>query len=109
MQLLMHYQKQPDTRGKRPGLPVSVLGLLIVAASCKLEGALGSAHWSWLHMLWPLWLALCCVGAALSLGFCCGLPLILRSREVHSRNSNPHPDPETPPPTLSLTRPCACA
>ena len=38
----MHFGKQPDTRGKRPGLPVSVLGLLTIVASCKLEGALGT-------------------------------------------------------------------
>ena len=43
MQLVMHCQKQPDTRGKRPGLPVSVLGLLTLVASCKLEGALATA------------------------------------------------------------------
>ena len=85
MQLVMHCQKQPDTRGKRPGLPVSVLGALTLVASCKLEGALGTAEWPWEHLMFPLWLALCCVGAALSLGFCCGVPLILRSREVRSQ------------------------
>jgi len=85
MQLVMHFQKQPDTRGKRPGLPVSVLGLLTIVASCKLEGAMGTEQWLWVNLLWPLWFAMWCVGGALFLGFCLGVPLVLRSREVHSQ------------------------
>ena len=85
LQLVMHYHKQPDSRGKRPGLPLSVLGLLSIVVSFKLQGVLSTSEWSWLNILWPLWLTICCVGASLLLGLCCGVPLILRSREVHSQ------------------------
>ena len=80
VQLALHLRKIPGSRGKRPGLPMSMLGLLGLLVSFKLAGALSYEDASWSNVLWPLWVAVCCVGTALVLGLCCGVPLILRSR-----------------------------
>ena len=38
-QALLHYRKQPDARGKRPGSPLSATGVLSLVISFKLDGA----------------------------------------------------------------------
>ena len=55
MQILLHYRKPTDARGKRPGSPLSALGLLALVVSFKLEGVLNYQDSSWATVLWPLW------------------------------------------------------
>ena len=65
MQILLHYRKPTDARGRRPGSPLSALGLLALVVSFKLEGVLNYQSSSWATVLWPLW------GLG---GFCGGRP-----------------------------------
>ena len=55
LQALLHYRKQPDARGKRPGSPLSATGVLSLVISFKLDGVLNYEHSSWATVLWPLW------------------------------------------------------
>lgn len=72
MQILLHYRKPTDARGKRPGSPLSALGLLGLVVSFKLEHVNYQSS-SWATVLWPLW------GLG---GFCGGRP-----------SPQPHPCP----------------
>jgi len=77
-QLVLHYNKQPDSRNRRPGFPVGLTHLVALVVSFKLEGILHYSDTSWASVLWPLWGLGGFLGIMLVVGICCGVPLLLR-------------------------------
>ena len=77
-QAVLHYNKNPDQRGRRPGFPVRVQHILALVVSFKLENAFDYGASSWGNVLWPLWGLAGFFGTTLLLAACCGLPMILR-------------------------------
>ena len=79
IQIGLHIHKEPvDSRGRRPGFPISITHLLVLVVSFKLEGAFDYDLSSWSNVLWPLWGLAGFFGVTLTLAACCGLPLALR-------------------------------
>lgn len=83
LQTVLHYVKELDSRGRRPGFPFGIQHLLALAVSMKLEGLLEYEDSSWASVLWPLWGLGGICGATLAVSLCCGVPLLLR-RELHT-------------------------
>ncbi len=78
VQVGLHYRKNADARGRRPGFPIGILHLLALVVSFKLEGAFNYASSSWANVLWPLWGVAGFFLLSLLLGLCCGLPCLMR-------------------------------
>lgn len=79
-QVISHYAKRPDVRGRRPGFPLSVVHLLALVVPFKLDGKFHYATTPWASVLWPLWMLGGLTGAALFMVVCCGVPIALRRR-----------------------------
>ena len=78
MQAVLHYQKTPDRRHRRPGFPMGIPHLIAIVVSFKLAGVFAYDDSSWAGVLWPLWALGGFLAGSLLLGVCCGLPLLLR-------------------------------
>ena len=52
VQSLLHYHKEADARGKRPGFPLGIPHLLALVVSFKLDGAFNYDESSWANVLW---------------------------------------------------------
>mmetsp|Transcript_41255 Transcript_41255/g.68637 ORF Transcript_41255/g.68637 Transcript_41255/m.68637 type:complete len:590 (-) Transcript_41255:378-2147(-) len=84
LQVYLHFWKEPDGRGRRPGFPFALAHLLALLVSLKLENALHYGDSTWASVFWPLWAIGGFLGCTLMVGVCCGVPLLLR-REMQTQ------------------------
>ena len=77
-QLVLHYQRNFDSRGRRPGSPVVPSHLVGVLISFKMIDAFHYAEVTWASVLWPVWLLGSGLGVLFLIGLCCGIPMLMR-------------------------------
>lgn len=86
LQIAFHLQKHLETAQssrsrstpRRPGFSISLLDLLALNISARLEGVFYIPNASWASVLWPLWIAAAIGAIALFLGLCFAIPLLRR-------------------------------